>query len=93
MHQIDPQSPITRIGFIGLGVMGQPMVRNLLRAGYQVSIWARRPAATLELAAEGACVVKTVKDLAKSLAIRCCVTNCGEGLDYKAMGVIFSGLV
>lgn len=36
---------------------------------------------------------ETVKDLAKSLAIRCCVTNCGEGLDYKAMGVIFSGLV
>lgn len=36
---------------------------------------------------------ETVKDLAKSLAIRCCVTNCGEGLDYEAMGNIFSGLV
>lgn len=36
---------------------------------------------------------ETVKDLAKSLAIRCCVTNCGEGLDYEAMGGIFSGLV
>ncbi len=35
---------------------------------------------------------ETVKDLAKSLAIRCCVTNCGEGLDYKAMGIIFAGL-
>jgi len=35
---------------------------------------------------------ETVKDLAKYLAIRCCVTNCGEGLDYKAMGVNFSGL-
>jgi dynein heavy chain len=36
---------------------------------------------------------ETVKDLAKSLAIRCVVNNCGEGLDSFAMGTIFSGLV
>ncbi|TMW57276.1 hypothetical protein Poli38472_003201 [Pythium oligandrum] len=36
---------------------------------------------------------ETVKDLAKSLAVPCYVINCGEGLDYKAMGSIFSGLV
>jgi dynein heavy chain len=36
---------------------------------------------------------ETVKDLAKGLALRCVVTNCGETLDYVAMGQIFSGLI
>ena len=34
-----------KIGFIGLGAMGRPMVRRLIAAGHQVYVWARRPEA------------------------------------------------
>jgi 2-hydroxy-3-oxopropionate reductase len=33
------------IGFIGLGLMGRPMALHLVRAGYELHLWARRPAA------------------------------------------------
>jgi len=36
---------------------------------------------------------ETVKDLAKTLAIRCIVFNCGENMDYQGLGNIFEGLV
>ena len=30
-----------KIGFIGVGIMGKSMVRNLMKAGFEVSIYAR----------------------------------------------------
>ncbi len=33
----------TTIGFIGLGIMGKPMARNLMKAGYQLVVYNRSP--------------------------------------------------
>jgi 2-hydroxy-3-oxopropionate reductase len=43
-----------RVGFIGLGVMGTPMARNLLSAGHEVVAFTRNADVLAELAAEGA---------------------------------------
>jgi 2-hydroxy-3-oxopropionate reductase len=43
-----------RIGFIGLGLIGKPMARNLIKAGYTLTVFNRSRAAMDELAREGA---------------------------------------
>jgi 2-hydroxy-3-oxopropionate reductase len=45
---------VTRIGFIGLGIMGRPMAMHLLRAGFDVTVHSRRRESAAELEAEGA---------------------------------------
>jgi 2-hydroxy-3-oxopropionate reductase len=52
------------IGFIGLGVMGRPMSLHLVRAGHNVSVYARRPEAASPLVAAGASCCGTPADLA-----------------------------
>ena len=44
----------TRIGFIGLGIMGKPMAHNLLKAGHKLVVYNRSQAPVKELAADGA---------------------------------------
>ena len=51
--------PIRRIGFIGLGVMGRPMARHLLKAGFALTVKSRSPAPVEELVAHGAVAAKT----------------------------------
>ena len=43
-----------KIGFVGLGIMGKPMVRNLLKAGHEVWVNNRSKAPMEELAKDGA---------------------------------------
>ncbi|MDH7568806.1 MAG: NAD(P)-dependent oxidoreductase [Armatimonadota bacterium] len=55
----------SRVGFIGLGIMGRPMARNLLAAGYPVTVWARREGPAKELEAAGASVAESPCSLAR----------------------------
>ncbi len=43
-----------RIGYIGLGLMGKPMARNILRVGFETVVYNRSRGKTLELVSEGA---------------------------------------
>jgi 2-hydroxy-3-oxopropionate reductase len=52
------------IGFIGLGIMGKPMALNLLRAGYPISIYARRAETAEPLIKKGAKSYPSPKELA-----------------------------
>ena len=52
------------IGFIGLGIMGKPMARNLLKAGYSLVIHNRSRAAVDELSKEGAQVAASAPEVA-----------------------------
>lgn len=58
-----------RVGFAGLGIMGRPMARNLLRAGFPLTVWNRSPGPAQELAAEGAAVARSPAELAARSAV------------------------
>jgi 3-hydroxyisobutyrate dehydrogenase len=65
-----------RIGFIGLGIMGGGMARNLLRAGFPLTVWNRTASRMDALAAEGATPAESPADLAsRSDIIITCVSD------------------
>jgi 3-hydroxyisobutyrate dehydrogenase/2-hydroxy-3-oxopropionate reductase len=43
---------MAKLGFLGLGLMGYPMARNLLKAGHEVAVWSNTAAKAEQLAAE-----------------------------------------
>ena len=43
-----------KIGFVGLGIMGKSMTRNLMKAGYELHIYARTKAKVEDVISEGA---------------------------------------
>jgi len=56
--------PNKKIGFIGLGIMGKPMAKNLLKAGYSMVVYDINPKPVEELVQGGAQKVMSSKDVA-----------------------------
>jgi len=68
---------VNRVGFIGLGTMGEPMAANLLRAGFQVTVVAHRNRAPIErLMGQGAGEASSPAEVAARVeAIVICVSD------------------
>jgi 3-hydroxyisobutyrate dehydrogenase/2-hydroxy-3-oxopropionate reductase len=54
-----------KIGFVGLGIMGSSMARNLMKAGFEVHGYARHPQKVQDLVSEGLVLHDTLKDAVK----------------------------
>ncbi|MEM9348491.1 MAG: NAD(P)-dependent oxidoreductase [Planctomycetota bacterium] len=54
----------TQLGYIGLGIMGLPMARNLMDAGYPMTVWNRTPGKARPLVERGAVLADSPADLA-----------------------------
>jgi 2-hydroxy-3-oxopropionate reductase len=55
-----------KVGFIGLGIMGKPMARNLMDAGYELTVHNRSREPVDELAEDGATAASSPKEVAEN---------------------------
>ncbi|MAE62466.1 MAG: 2-hydroxy-3-oxopropionate reductase [Planctomycetaceae bacterium] len=60
-----------RIGYLGLGIMGDPMARNLLKAGFEVTVWNRTAAKTKPLIDAGGAAADTPAAVAAQVQAVC----------------------
>lgn len=71
------------VGVIGLGIMGEPMARNLLRAGFPLVVWNRTPARADALVAEGAERAASPREVAQRAALT--ITMLSDTPDVEAV--------
>lgn len=56
---------MNKIGFIGVGIMGKSMVRNLMKAGFELHIYARNKEKVKDVISEGANFHESIRDCVK----------------------------
>jgi prephenate dehydrogenase len=75
-----------RIGFIGLGTMGEPIANNLRRAGHDVTVWNRTPARADHIVSRGGKRAATPRECASGKdAVFTCVS------DERALDAVLDG--
>ncbi len=77
---------VAQVGFVGLGNMGQPMARNIRKAGFDLAVWNRSPQRAEPLAAEGARVASSVADAAAADIVLTMVAD-----DAALESIVFDG--
>jgi 3-hydroxyisobutyrate dehydrogenase len=84
-------STSTRIGWVGLGVMGAPMCAHLLRQGHPVTVFTRTPSKAAEVLSQGAKWVAS--SLAVAEASEVVFTMVGSPLDVRQVYLGEAGLL
>jgi 3-hydroxyisobutyrate dehydrogenase len=79
------------IGFIGTGVMGQSMVKNLIKAGYKLHVYSRTKSKTDELVEAGAVWQESPADLAREVDV--VITMVGYPSDVEEVYLGDKGVV
>ncbi len=79
-----------KIGFIGLGYMGRPMCRNLLKAGYPVVVWNRSRPGIEYAVSHGAVEVMSAREVAQASDI--VITMVKHGGDTAEVALGMNGL-
>lgn len=74
------------LGFIGLGVMGRPMALNLIKAGYAMTVYARRSPAVAPLAAAGARIAGSPADVARAADVIFSLVTTSADSEEVALG-------
>lgn len=71
----------TTVGFIGIGIMGEPMARNLVDAGTDLLIWNRRPEKSAALLAAGARAAADAAEVFRSARVTIMMLANGDAID------------
>lgn len=80
-----------RVGYIGLGLMGKSIARNILKAGFPLIVHNRSQAAVDELVAEGAKSASSPKEVAEQVDI--IFTNLPDSPDVEKVALGENGII